>query len=372
MRLLLVEDSKIDAQAITRQLEKSKIDFEIIHQPDPQKAKEFLQNDHEIDFLLTDNNLPGEQGIDLCRDILKIYGQQFPMVLLTGNGNEKIAVEALKSGINDYIIKDISGNYLKLLPFVIKQHRESFQDRAERRKAESALAKVAEELAEKNQDLNRFAQMVAHDLKGPITTLIGFSELLEVKLDETDPEEMAWFMDKITSLGRKADTIIDNLLLLSVVSEGEVTTTPVEMGPIITDAISRLLPNYEHKKPQIIQPDNWPICLGHAGWIEEIWANLICNGLKYGGAPPILEIGHRTISDSMTRYWIKDNGPGIPGEMKNAIFEPFKRLRSDSGEHGTGLGLSIVQRITEKLNGQVGVDSQPNEGSTFYFDLPSI
>ena len=110
--------------------------------------------------------------------------------------------------------------------------------------------------------------------------------------------------------------------------------------------------------------------LGYAPWVEEIWVNYLSNGLKYGGSPPYLELGAALQPDGFVKFWVTDNGNGIPLEDQARLFAEFVRLEVARVE-GHGLGLSIVRRITDKLGGTVGMDSQLGEGSTFYFTLPA-
>ncbi len=110
--------------------------------------------------------------------------------------------------------------------------------------------------------------------------------------------------------------------------------------------------------------------MGYAPWIEEVWANYLSNGLKYGGQPPLLEIGADRQDDGNIRFWVRDNGPGLTEEAIARLFTPFTRLHKDRAE-GHGLGLSIVQQIVEKLGGEVGVENAESQGSLFYFTLPA-
>ena len=95
--------------------------------------------------------------------------------------------------------------------------------------------------------------------------------------------------------------------------------------------------------------------------------------MKYGGRPPRIELGSSKGDEGMVRFWIQDNGAGLTAEQQRELFTPFTRL-SQVRLEGHGLGLSIVQRIVERLGGQVGVESDgvPGQGSTFYFTLPSV
>jgi signal transduction histidine kinase len=125
----------------------------------------------------------------------------------------------------------------------------------------------------------------------------------------------------------------------------------------------------EHQA-EIILPVEWPVALGHAPWIEEVWVNYLSNGIKYGGKPPSLRLGASTM-DGMARFWVQDNGPGLSPVEQARLFTEFTQL-SQVEIRGHGLGLAIVRRIVEKLGGQVGVESPgvPGDGCTFFFTLP--
>jgi signal transduction histidine kinase len=130
----------------------------------------------------------------------------------------------------------------------------------------------------------------------------------------------------------------------------------------------------ERSQAEIVLPDTWPVALGYGPWVEQVWVNLLSNAIKYGGQPPRVELGTDVNEDvrlpkGRTRFWVRDNGPGLAEEEISRLFVPFTRLDQARAE-GHGLGLSIVRRIVEKLGGGVGVESEPGEGSLFYFALP--
>ena len=116
-----------------------------------------------------------------------------------------------------------------------------------------------------------------------------------------------------------------------------------------------------------------PIAKGYAPWVEEVWANYLSNGLKYGDQPPRMELGATPQSGGMVRFWVQDHGPGLTPEAQAMLFTEFTRL-SEIRAEGHGLGLSIVRRIMEKLGGQAGVESNgvSGQGSVFYFTLPNV
>jgi signal transduction histidine kinase len=127
----------------------------------------------------------------------------------------------------------------------------------------------------------------------------------------------------------------------------------------------------EDYNPEIIIQDRWPVALGHSAWIEEIWENYISNALKYGGKSPRVECGGEKLPDGRVRFWVRDNGPGLTAEEQAKLFDPFVQL-SKVRVKGSGLGLSIVQRIANKLGGDVGVESEVGHGSLFTFTLRGV
>jgi signal transduction histidine kinase len=162
--------------------------------------------------------------------------------------------------------------------------------------------------------------------------------------------------------------IIDELLLLASVRKEQVKTSTVNMDEVVQSVLERLKSQIEEYQPQIITPTTWLAARGYAPWIEEIWANYLSNGLKYGGQPPRLELGSTAQADGTVKFWVHDNGKGLTPEQQRKLFTEFSQLDRIQGH---GLGLSIVRRIAEKLGGRVGAESALGQGSTFYFTLPS-
>jgi PAS domain S-box-containing protein len=273
-----------------------------------------------------------------------------------------------------------------LLAVAIRQARlyeRAQQEIAERQQAEKALRQRTVALETQNAELDAFAHTVAHDLKNPLTTLLGYAELLEQNYARVSSEMMGNALHTIAQNAHKIGTIIDELLLLASVRETDkITTHPLEMGRIVTEARGRVLHLIEEYQAEIIAPETWPVAQGYGPWVEAIWANYISNALKYGGRPPRVELGAKVQEDGAIRFWVSDNGPGLSPQEQARLFTPFERLRQERAE-GHGLGLSIVQRIAKKLDGRVGVESpatithdgdngHTEPGSTFYFTLPGL
>ncbi|MCX6841150.1 MAG: PAS domain S-box protein [candidate division WOR-3 bacterium] len=217
-------------------------------------------------------------------------------------------------------------------------------------------------------ELDAFAHTVAHDLKNPLSAVLGFAELLTaegVKLNSRDVDES---LQSIYQSAKKMHSIIEELLLLAGVRKTEVEARQVDMASVVSGALQRLSYMTQEYGPEVILPGQWPVALGYGPWIEEVWANYLSNAMKYGGKPPRLELGADTL-DGKVRFRVRDNGPGLTPEQQAQLFTPFTRLHQVRAT-GQGLGLSIVRRIMEKLGGEAWVESEPGKGSTFGFTLP--
>ena len=166
------------------------------------------------------------------------------------------------------------------------------------------------------------------------------------------------------------NNIIDELLLLARVRKVEdMELMPLDMVHIVADAQRRIAYLAEEYQAEIVTPDVWPTVLSYGPWLEEVWVNYLSNAIRYGGKPPRVELGAAERADGMIRFWVRDNGPGLDEEEQARLFAEFSRLDRARAE-GHGLGLSIVQRIVEKLGGEVGIESEVGKGSTFWFTLP--
>ena len=240
---------------------------------------------------------------------------------------------------------------------------------AERKEVEQSLREQTELLNARNAELDAFAHTVAHDLKTPLTGLIGQSELLKLGVLRGKIVDVPTELDTLIAIGRKMSQIITEMLLLaSVRKQADVPSTQLEMAPIVQEVQTRLAHQITATEATLIQPDTWPTAIGYAPWIEEVWSNYLSNALKYGGQPPQITMGADLVP-GFVRFWVRDNGPGLSAEQRSRLFTTFTRLDTARAT-GHGLGLSIVQRIIAKLGGEVGVESGPAQGTCFFFTLP--
>jgi PAS domain S-box-containing protein len=329
---------------------------------------------HRNDYLARPRPRPMGVGLNLTGQ--RRDGTEFPV---------EIGLSFIKSGQQDLIMCFVA-------------------DITERRRAEEALQNTLDALQRRNEELDAFAHTVAHDIKNSTALVVGFSEALEESFADIPPQELQRHLRTITRQGRKIDDILEGLLLMAGVRKAQVEIEPVDMTSVVKEARERLAYLVKQHHAVITSPQSWPRALGYAPWVEEVWVNYISNAIKYGGRPPHVELGAHIQSNGAVRFWVRDDGHGLAPEDQARLFKPFTQLQpmrnkwlskhperqhplrqrpelveGEPGEgepvkgepgEGYGLGLSIVQRIVERLGGQVGVVSQIGQGSTFYFTLP--
>ena len=325
------------------------------------------------DLVLLDIMMPEMNGYQVCQRLKdNEQTRDIPIIFLSALDETEDKLRAFSVGGVDYVTKPFQ------LPEIIARVEAHVGLRRLQQQLESANTELVErlealnrlnaELQARNEELDAFAHTVAHDLRNPLNIVLGYGELLanRVPLNEIGSQAVEGLQRSATKM---ADIISALLILAGVRKQPMPKLNPVNMDTIITDALMRLTPVIERHHAEIDQPENWPIVWSYAPWLEEVWVNFIDNALKYGGRPPRVELGANTLPGGRYRFWVKDNGPGITPEQQSHLFIPFQRLGSVRVE-GHGLGLSIVHRIVERLGGETGVESQPNQGSTFSFTLP--
>ncbi|MGC9395405.1 MAG: response regulator [Anaerolineae bacterium] len=340
------------------------------------------------DLILLDINMPGMNGYEVCA-ALKDDPQtrDVPVIFISALDQTEDKIEAFTLGGVDYITKPFQ---IAEVLARVKTHLTLYALQRKLAAANHELRTANAELEASNADLNAFARTVAHDLKNPLSAIIGFSSLLESRFTRMDPEKVTENLHRITITGYKIRDIIDELLLFARVRQLDaLEIAPLDTGALITEVLTHLELPIQEAQAEIVMPETWPVASGYAPWVEIVWGNMISNAIKYGGdpdanIPPRIELGFTPSStpasisgspapnpQSLVTFWIRDNGPGLRPEECAQLFTPFTRFHQEKAE-GHGLGLSIVQRIVEKLGGQVGVESAgvPGEGCTFWFTLP--
>jgi two-component system sensor histidine kinase/response regulator len=369
--VLLVEDNPGDADLIRYLLNNptavapSHAAF-VIHHVDRISRALVQLNQTAYDIILLDLSLPDGQGMETFNK-MKISAQNVPIVVLSGLDDETMTVKAMQQGAQDYLLKgDIDA---ELLTRAIRHAIERQHLLTEQLQAKNQLTRQAIELQNRNAELDQFAHTVAHQVQGLLGQIIGYGSFMEMTQKEKLDNEGRLALKHILQSGHKMNNVLSEILLLASVGREEVEMIPLDMKRVVAEARKRLIFEINEHDAQINQIEFWPTAVGYPSWIEEVWVNYISNGLKYGGSPPVLELGAMVSEDHTVCFWVKDNGSGISEADQLRLFKTHTRLNPQR-TRGEGLGLSIVRRIVEKCGGEVGVNSQLGEGSTFWFTLP--
>ncbi|HHB93251.1 MAG TPA: hybrid sensor histidine kinase/response regulator [Thioploca sp.] len=345
--------------------------FEVLVARDGLTALEITEYERP-DLILLDVMMPGLSGFETCEHLkANIDTKDIPVIFMTALSETLDKVKGLSLGAVDYVTKPIQQEEVlarintHLTVYNLQQQLKL--KNVELKLKNNELKLKNNELEIKNNELDTFSHTVAHDLKNPLANLISLSDLLMEELSDDVSEQGHICLQHILNSSQKMVSIVNALLLLAKVSKQEVKSTPLDMQDIVYKATQRLDLMIQQYQAELVITDKWPITLGYAEWIEEVWVNYLTNGLKYGGKPPRLEIG--TVEDDNTVcFWIKDNGSGLEQESIDKLFTQFTRLHASVEGHG--LGLSIVRHIIEKLGGEVGAKSKLGAGCLFYFTLP--
>ena len=243
-------------------------------------------------------------------------------------------------------------------------------DIAERKQAEDALKRRTEELLRSNAELEQFAYIASHDLQEPLRMISSYVQLLEKryrgKLDQDADEFIGYASDGALRMQR----LINDLLAYSRVGTRGKSFEEVNLEAALGQALENLHLAVKEKNA-IVTHDPLPLAYGDSGQLTLVFQNLIDNAIKFAGEqPPRVHISAK-VEGSECFCSVRDNGIGIASEFLNKLFLLFQRLHTRREYPGTGIGLAICKRIVERHGGKIWVESNPNEGSTFCFKIPT-
>src|ERR1700733_3116631 len=219
-----------------------------------------------------------------------------------------------------------------------------------------------------------FVANVSHELRTPLSLIKGYVETL---LDgaRNDPEVAERFLKIIERNAQRLDFLIQDLLTISALEsgQGQLNLQPVAIRPLTEKVFNDLKPPAENKNITLVNHLPELVATGDTNRLEQVVANLVDNAIKYGRGHCRVTVGGKKIDGEKIEVFVQDDGPGIPSESLDRVFERFYRVdKARSREQGgTGLGLSIVKHIVQAHGGEVWVKSEPGKGATFFFTLPT-
>jgi signal transduction histidine kinase len=303
----------------------------------------------EPDCVLLDYSLPGHNGIEVLKRIRSRH-PHLPVILLTGQGNEAIAVQAMKEGAQDYITK--AAITPETLSRVIRMAIEH-----------SALQ---ERIREQHEALEIFSHALAHDLKEPVRTVCSFARMIcngEVADDKSDE-----YMRHILNAGDRMGLLIDSVFSYTQLDGGQEPNGEFFSLDEAVEAAKANLSALFAERGTMVGAEPLPDVAGNRIQIIQVLQNLMSNAVSHNTKPVHISIRAERAGDAV-RVFVSDDGPGIAPDDQRRIFEPFQRLNRDNAH--CGLGLAICQKIVEAHGGKIECKSEIGLGSSFFFTLPS-
>lgn len=353
LNILIIDDSEDDREVYGRFLRgDSEVEWSI-HEAETGEEGMDACLAREFDGILLDYSLPGRNGLKVLSDLVGRNGC-LAVVMLTGQGNESVAIECMKSGAQDYLVKD------GVTPETL---RKSVHNAIER-------VSMIRKIDEQREALESFSRVLVHDLSGPIHQIRGFCDLMDSAIGDGVYEEARELCENVNESARRMWLLIDTLSKYNKVSQEDVVFESVSMDDVLYHALFDLNGTIE-KRGAHVSHDPLPEVTGNAPQLAQLLQNLIGNGIKYcrEGIPKV-HVAAESVNGSH-HISVRDNGIGIPEDSLGSVFEPFKRLHGSDEYPGTGLGLATCKKIVERHKGKIWCESEDGRGSTFTFTLPA-
>jgi len=385
-KILAVDDSVTYLQELADALRGEGYDVILAHSGE--EAIELLAV-QSVDCILLDLLMPGIGGQETCRRVKTTQIlRDVPLIMLTAMEDRAAMIQGLGAGADDYISKSSEFEVLKAR--VRAQIRRKQSENENRRVREELLlkemeageARAARELAEtratlvvelerKNKELEAFSYSVSHDLRAPLRSIDGFSQiLLKDCADMLDAKGMR-HLERVRAAARRMGELIDDLLQLSRVGRGDLSRSRVNLSGIAS-IIATELGNNEPERQVIFTIPDELFTDADSRLMKVALENLLGNAWKFTSkiAAARIEFGAEQ-RDAATVYFVRDNGAGFNMEYASKLFSPFQRLHRDADFPGTGIGLATVYRIIDRHGGQVWAEGGVGTGATFYFTISS-
>lgn len=365
LHVLIVEDSEDDALLLVRELRRGGYEPVFERVETPESMKEALEKG-KWDIIISDFILPRFSGI-AALDVLKRSGIDLPFVIVSGKIGENTAVDAMKAGAHDYIMKE---NLKRLPPAVDRELREA-ETRRERKAADETLKSYAARLELINQELNDFAFIASHDLQEPLRKIQTFGNMLVRKHNESLNPEGQDYLERITKAANRMSELLRALLHYSKAGTSQLNYEPVSLTEVARDAANDLEILINRAKGSV-EISELPTVDADAVLLRQLFQNFIGNSIKYRKEfePPVVKI-YGSVANSVCQVFIEDNGIGFDECYCQKIFKPFERLHGkNSPYNGTGMGLAICKKIVNRHGGEIAVRSIPEQGTTFIVSLP--
>lgn len=372
IRVLFVDDSEADHGIVRRHLQQGT--SRPFHLDWASTLDDGLARLEQADFdvCLVDYRLGLQTGLDVLEE-MKQRNLRVPVIVLTGMGDLSVAMEAMRRGAMDYL--DKGGLSPALLERSIRYAMENFRIQEQLRQAnehlETRVRERTAELERSNRELEEFASLVSHELELPLRTITAQLERLldnpECIPSHDDPDLAAYFLHRAHGSALHMQALVREVLAYSRVGGTTLTPAPVALDALLETVLGEL-DGLIRESSATVTLGTLPQVHGEATLLGRLFRNLVHNALKYGAQPPAICVW----AEPHPEGWlcgVRDNGPGIDEDEREAIFSMFHRARRQHAKPGHGIGLALCKRIVEHHGGRIWVEPAPATGATFFFTL---
>jgi hypothetical protein len=369
-RLLVVDDEAAQVEALCRTLEDE--GYSVKGFTGAGAALGELRSG-AFDIVLTDLTMPGMDGITFLNAAREI-DPGLAGIVMTGHGTIATAVEAMKAGALDYILKPfdlrVILRVLARTQAMLRLRRENaaLLERLSLRTVELETANRELEVA--NRELEAFSGSVSHDLRAPLRTIDGLLRVVQEDFGAAVPPEACRHIEAVSAQASRMSELIEDLLRLSRLRREPLRKQPVDMR-VLVQKVAGELRAAETARQLDIRIGELPPVEADPSLLRQVWVNLVANALKFTRRREhaLIEIaGEARAGDRL--YSIRDNGAGFDPRRAERLFGIFQRLHAAKDFEGTGVGLSIARRIIERHGGSIWAEAEPDRGAAFHFTLP--
>lgn len=357
MNILIIDDTKGDHELAMDYLRDGGSEYQFYHAYSAVEGLE-LYRKHVIDCVLLDYHMPDKNGLEVLKQLTEKDNKLVPVIMMTGDGNEFVAVTAMKLGSQDYIPKKV---------LTAKALKRAVERAIERTKMIRRMETYREQLEQSNHDLEQFSHIVAHDLKSPLRAVTQHLTLINNKCADLLDDKSKRSLEFAVEGASRMRTLIDALFEYARLGFSEPQMENVNLESILEQTQKDLSAVIDERKA-VITHDALPEVKGDAILLAQLLQNLIGNAIKFCKEAPHIHI-KATQDGNGWKIGVRDNGIGIPKSQHEQIFGIFRRLHVENDYPGIGLGLAICDRIVKQHGGSIEVESEPGKGSKFIFSL---
>lgn len=377
--ILIVDDKKANIFALETLLEKPNRTF--LTAMDGRSGLK-IALEREVDLIILDVQMPEMDGFEVAQ-ILKSHKRtrDIPIIFASAEKKERQSVmKGFEEGAVDYLSKPLDPELtiakVSVLLKIQLQKRELVEKNQSLEKAEAQILQLNDDLKKNlqqlesiNKELESFTYSVSHDLRAPLRSLMGFSQILAEDYKGVLDEKGIKALNTITRNADRMNTLIDDLLEFSKLGRRELRSSEVDSDKLVNTILADLAESAKHKA-RIEVGSLHPVKADKA-LLTQVWINLISNAIKYSSKVdvPVIQISSSAEAGEIV-FSIRDNGDGFDMKYVSKLFGVFQRLHKPAEFEGTGVGLALVQRIVAKHGGRVWAEGKVKAGATFFFSLP--